>query len=147
MAADPLVLKLTIPSDLRLMGVVRAFVQAACQVKEIEPTIVHQIVLATNEAASNVVRHAHRDLPHAEVQLQCVIGCEAVEIRLLDEGGPFDVNAVPELDPAEIRVGGRGVFLMRKLMDELSCERRGERGNLLRMVKRVRAESTPRGCD
>ena len=37
--------------------------------------------------------------------------------------------------PLASRIGGRGVFLMRTLMDELSCERRGTRGNVLRMVK------------
>ena len=60
---------------------------------------------------------------------------EGVEIRLLDEGAPFDLSAVPVLNPAELRIGGRGVFLMRALMDELSCQPRGEQGNTLRMVK------------
>jgi anti-sigma regulatory factor (Ser/Thr protein kinase) len=35
-----------------------------------------------------------------------------------------------------LRIGGRGVFLMRALMDELSCQPRGEGGNTLRMFKR-----------
>ena len=55
---------------------------------------------------------------------------------------------MPHLDPAEVRIGGRGVFLMRKLMDELSCQPRGERGNTLRMVKRCpcpRASGAARG--
>jgi anti-sigma regulatory factor (Ser/Thr protein kinase) len=37
-----------------------------------------------------------------------------------------------------MRVGGRGIFLMRTLMDELSCEPRTPRGNRLRMVRRCR---------
>jgi anti-sigma regulatory factor (Ser/Thr protein kinase) len=41
------------------------------------------------------------------------------------------------MNPSELRIGGRGVFLMRKLMDELTVERRGEHGNTLRMVKRL----------
>jgi serine/threonine-protein kinase RsbW len=146
MPSDPPVLTLILPSDLRLMGVVRSFVQAACQASEVPETIVHQIVLATNEAASNVVRHAHHESPEAALQVLCRITPELVEICVLDEGAPFDVNAVPDLDPAEIRVGGRGVFLMRKLMDELSCERRGEHGNLLRMVKRLGPSSAGCAC-
>jgi serine/threonine-protein kinase RsbW len=94
------------------------------------------VVLATNEAVSNVIRHAHRDQPDAEIQLQCRLGPDGLEVVLLDEGQPFDLAAVPDLDPAELRVGGRGVFLMRTLMDEVRCERRGERGNALHMVKR-----------
>jgi len=63
---------------------------------------------------------------------------------LLDQGAPFDLDAVPKLDPRELRIGGRGVFLMRALMDELSCQPRGERGNTLRMVKRCSQQSS--GC-
>jgi anti-sigma regulatory factor (Ser/Thr protein kinase) len=64
-----------------------------------------------------------------------------VEIHVLDEGEPFDLQAVPQLDPAELRLGGRGVFLMRALMDEISCQPRGQRGNILRMVKRCQRGS------
>jgi anti-sigma regulatory factor (Ser/Thr protein kinase) len=57
-------------------------------------------------------------------------------LHLLDEGEPFDIDAMPTLDPAELRIGGRGLFLMRTLLDELTCQRREQRGNVLRMVKR-----------
>jgi hypothetical protein len=50
---------------------------------------------------------------------------------------------VPHLDPGEVRLGGRGVFLMRKLTDELSCQPRGARGNVLRLVKRSPAKTPP----
>jgi len=57
-------------------------------------------------------------------------------VRIIDEGPPFDLNTVPHLDPGEVRVGGRGIFLMRQLMDELSSQPRSQGGNILRMVKR-----------
>jgi len=69
------------------------------------------------------------------LQIQCIIRADEIEIRLHDEGPPFDLAAVPHYNPAELRVGGRGVFLMRRLMDELSVLPRGEQGNTLRMVK------------
>jgi serine/threonine-protein kinase RsbW len=126
---------LTIPSDLRLLALARAFVEAVCQVAGLDDQGTHMVVLATDEATNNVMRHAHQDNPHALIQIQCFIRSDGLEIRLHDEGPPFDLAAVPNLNPAELRVGGRGVFLMRRLMDELSCESRGERGNTLRMVK------------
>ena len=69
------------------------------------------------------------------LQIQCVFVPDGIEVRLLDEGDPFDITAVPHLDPSELRPGGRGVFLMRRLMDELSTQPRGNHGNTLRMVK------------
>ena len=135
---------LTIPSDLRLLGLARAFVEAVCHVAGLDEGTTHAIVLATDEATNNVMRHAHQGNPNALVQIQCHVRPDGIEIHLHDEGRPFDITAVPHLDPAELRVGGRGVFIMRTIMDELTCQPRGERGNVLRMVKhcQCRAPST-----
>ena len=105
------------------------------------------MILAVHEAINNVIRHAHQDRPDAQVQLHGYVTDQAVEIHILDEGDPFDLNQVPNLDPRELRIGGRGVFLMRALTDELSCQPRGERGNILRLVKRCRSCSATVGPD
>jgi serine/threonine-protein kinase RsbW len=138
MVTEPPPWSLTIPSDLRLLALARAFVEAVCQVAGLDERATHAVVLATDEAANNVMRHAHHDNPDAPLTIQCFIHPDSIEIRLHDEGAPFDLSAVPQLNPSELRVGGRGVFLMRKLMDELDVQPRGERGNTLRMVKLYR---------
>jgi anti-sigma regulatory factor (Ser/Thr protein kinase) len=130
---------LTIPSDLRLLALARAFVEAVCQVAGLDPATTHAVVLATDEATNNVIRHAHAGSTHKLLQIQCVPLPGAIEIRLSDEGPPFDLGAVPKFDPAELRAGGRGVFLMRRLMDELEVTPRPEGGNVLRMLKRWQA--------
>ncbi len=139
---------LTIASDLRMLATARGFIEAVCQAAGFDEPTVHSIVLAADEAVNNVIRHAHQGRPDAVVQIQCFLHPDAIEIRLIDQGEPFDIAAVPHLDPGEVRVGGRGVFLMRSLMDELSCQPRGEGGNTLRMVKcrdpRRKARRRPR---
>jgi serine/threonine-protein kinase RsbW len=144
MAAEPSPWCLTIVSDLRLLALARAFVEAVCQTAGFDESTTHAIVLATDEATNNVMRHAHRDRPDATLQIQCFPLPDGMEVRLLDEGAPFDITAVPHLDPGELRIGGRGVFLMRALMDELSCHPRGGGGNTLRMVKRRQPAASPR---
>lgn len=126
---------LTLPSELRQVSLARAFVEAVCEVCGMDRAATDAIVLAAHEAINNVIRHAHHNRPEAHVQVWCFLRPDGLEVHLLDEGAPFDIAAVPHLDPAELRVGGRGVFLMRKLMDELSCQPRREGGNTLRMVK------------
>ena len=128
---------LTIASDLRMLAMARAFVESACLAGGFDEPTTHAIVLAADEAVNNVIRHAHQDRPDAVVQIQCFLRPDGLEIRLIDQGEPFDITAVPHMDPGELRISGRGVFLMRSLMDELSCEPRGEGGNTLRMVKRL----------
>jgi serine/threonine-protein kinase RsbW len=127
---------LTIPSDPRLLGIVRQFIEAICQVGNLDQHTTDAVVLALHEAVSNVIRHAHQNNPAAQMQICCHLCPGLLEIHVLDEGEPFDLASVPDLDPSELRIGGRGVFLMRSLMDELSCQPRGPRGNTLRMVKR-----------
>ena len=140
MSPDDYPLTLTLPSDLGLVSSARSFVQCACQAGGLDQAGTDALVLAVNEAINNVIRHAHQDRPGAHVQLQCYVKEGAVEIHVLDEGDPFDLEQVPHLDPKEERIGGRGVFLMRALTDELTCQPRGERGNILRLVKRCPAD-------
>lgn len=138
---------LTIPSDLALLPLARAFVEGVCEAAGCDERTTHAIVMATDEATNNIMRHAHRDQPDKPIQIQCFAGKDFFEVRLLDEGAPFDLAAVPHLNPAELRPGGRGVFLMRTLMDELSCQPRGNGGNTLRMVKHgLRDCRTPRSA-
>src|SRR5438445_271251 len=99
MAWDSLPMILTLPSDLRLLGVARVFVESICQVGEVDQATADAIILAVNEAASNVIRHAHHNRGEAPLQIECRCISEGFEITLLDEGDPFDVDAVPELDP------------------------------------------------
>lgn len=136
MAAKPEPWSLTIPSDLRLLPLARAFIEGVCKTAGCETPTTDAIVVATDEAVNNIMRHAHRGHPEANLQIQCFLHADRIEVCLLDEGAPFDLSAVPHLDPAELRIGGRGIFLMRELMDELSCQPRGGQGNTLRMVKR-----------
>lgn len=132
---------LTLPSDLRLLPLARAFLETACVSFGCDRPTTDAIVLAGNEALQNVIRHAHRDRPEATVSVLCHPTGEGVILVIQDHGDPFDLEQVPDLDPAELRIGGRGVYLMRKLMDELSCQPRSCGGNELLMVKRF-----PGGC-
>ena len=137
---------LILPSDLRLLGAARSFMESVCDAGCMDAASAGAVVMAVHEAVSNVIRHAHRDRPEARVQIDCYLAGDRVEVHVLDEGEPFDVTAVPELRPCELRIGGRGVFLMRTLMDELTCARRPERGNILRMVKLCRQNTRLFDC-
>jgi serine/threonine-protein kinase RsbW len=129
-------LTLTLPSRLALLPVVRSFVESVCQAGRLGRVATEEVILAANEAASNVIRHAHQGLPEATLQVRCTLLDNGIEVCLLDQGQPFNVSEVPHLDPSEMRTGGRGVFLMRALVDELSCCLGEHGGNILRMVKR-----------
>ncbi|MCI0684380.1 MAG: ATP-binding protein [Gemmataceae bacterium] len=135
---------LTLPSDPRVLTVARSFVEAVCQAFELDRALRHALVLATGEAVSNIIRHAHRGVASAELTMHLQVAAEQVVLTFLDEGEPFDIALVPQLPPGELRIGGRGVYLLRTLMDDVSCQPRGSRGNVLRLVKRRASTATQR---
>src|SRR5437867_368179 len=100
-AAETTCPTLTVPSNPRMLSVARTFVEAVCQARQVDRTTIHALVLATGEAVTNIVRHAHRDRPETAFQIQCCVHPDTVEVTLLDEGEPFDLNQVPHLDPSE----------------------------------------------
>jgi serine/threonine-protein kinase RsbW len=128
-----------LPGDPRLLASVRTFAEAICQLSRLDDETTSAIVLSTHEAACNVIRHAHRDRPESLMRIRFSITALGVEIQLDDSGIPFDIGSVPHLDPGEVRAGGRGVFLIRTLMDEVSSEARPDGGNTLKMLKRLQS--------
>ena len=138
---------LNVPSDLCMLSTTRGFVESVGACCGLSPAFIRSLVLVTGEAVSNIIRHAHRDAATAQLQIELEIHDDHVVLTFLDEGDPFDISAVPHLDPGELRLGGRGVYLMRTLMDELHCEPRGDgAGNRLRMVKRIEPANAQRDC-
>jgi serine/threonine-protein kinase RsbW len=135
---DGATFSLIFPSDLRMLSVARSFIEAASEAYRLDRTMTNALMIVTGEAITNIVRHAHQNRPGTQIEIQLQIQKDAAVMTFADEGPPFDLNAVPELPPGEMRIGGRGIYLMRTLMDELTCEPRGagRSGNLLRMRKR-----------
>lgn len=129
---------MTLPSEMRALSSARSFVENACKNARLDSSLLTSLMLVTGEAVTNIVRHAHHHNASARFQIELEVTDDAVVLSFHDEGEPFDIGKVPHMKPNEMRLGGRGVFLMRKLMDELStCPRGpGQPGNTLRMVKR-----------
>ncbi len=136
---------LTLPSESRMLSVARGFVEAVCQAYKLDRTVTHALVIVAGEAITNIVRHAHQNRSDAQMEMHLRIMADAVEMVFQDEGAPFDLSSVPSLPPGELRVGGRGIYLMRALMDELTSQP-SENGNVLRMVKRCAAGAAMRDC-
>lgn len=130
---------LTSPSDLAILPIVRALVEAAGRQAGLDKDTCYEAIVAANEACSNVIRHAHNGQRRLRVTVVCRVLDDGLEVVMRDEGPPFDFAAVPDMDPTEIRAGGRGVYLIRHLMDDVSSTRRSGGGNEIRMLKRARA--------
>jgi anti-sigma regulatory factor (Ser/Thr protein kinase) len=103
---------------------------------------VYNIQLATDEAASNIIEHAYENISDGILELSCGMEGDAIKIILIDRGESFDPSEVPlpdlKADLSERKIGGLGIFLMRKLMDEVHYEPKPDKSNVLTMIKRKR---------
>jgi serine/threonine-protein kinase RsbW len=103
---------------------------------------VYNIQLATDEAASNIIEHAYEHRSDGILELSCGMQGDVMTIILIDSGESFDPSEVPlpdlKADLSDRKIGGLGIFLMRKLMDEVSYEPRADKSNVLTMTKRKR---------
>jgi anti-sigma regulatory factor (Ser/Thr protein kinase) len=98
------------------------------------------VQLATEEACSNVLVHAYAGKP-GRLEVEVVEEPEGIQVVVRDWGTAFDPESVPEPDltlPLEERkVGGLGVYMMRKLMDEITYHFDAEQGNRLVMRRTI----------
>lgn len=98
--------------------------------------------LALVEGFANTVNHAHRNLPKTTViELELKIFVDRLEMRIWDQGEPFDLPAkLDELHQKGYdfsRETGRGLLFMEQLTDKLSYEHLSDQRNCLFMVKRL----------
>lgn len=103
---------------------------------------VYNIQLATDEAASNIIEHAYHNLPSGVIELSCGLKGDVITVILTDRGESFDPSEVPvpdlKADLSDRKIGGLGIYLMRKLMDEIHYQPGPDKTNVLKMTKRKR---------
>jgi serine/threonine-protein kinase RsbW len=83
-----------------------------------------KIILAVDEACTNIIKHAYKSSAEGEISISAVYSGNKFTIAITDHGNHFDPAKVPEPDLKEYykqkRVGGLGMFLMKRLMDEVN---------------------------
>jgi len=121
---------------------IREFVGDIARAGGFDTKDVYNIQLAADEAASNVIEHAYEGVSNGLLELSCGVQGNIITIILVDHGESFDPSEIPmpdlKADLSERKIGGLGIFLMRKLMDEVHYETRPNNSNVLTMTKRKR---------
>lgn len=119
-----------------VMRAVEAFEGFAREQSVPEKTIC-QLQLALEECASNIVNHALRRDERLKFQVTFGRAGDELFIELRDQGPEFDPLAKPESPKADDdEIGGWGIQLVRRFMDEIRYQRQGEE-NVLRLTKRL----------
>ena len=126
--------EITISSHPRWLRLVRQVVCEYALETGFDAQDAHAITLAVGEAVGNIIKHSYQGRTDQTFVLRCKADNSAIEVSLRDNGEPFDPRTQPLPPPDELRAGGRGLYLMRTIMDEVDYERDGAL-NVVRMRK------------
>lgn len=107
-----------LPVDAQSVPLVRGLLRQALEHFGLVADRVDDILLALTEACANVVKHAGGQ---EQYEVDVAIDDQVCRISVLDHGEGFDVAAVEE-EPRSPLDGGRGLLLMRALVDRLAFQ-------------------------
>ncbi len=131
---------LSLASEYENIDLVDAVTEACLRFAGFDEATTEHMTLAIREAAANAIKHGNQQDPDKTADITFEIGRETIMIRIQDQGEGFDADDLPDpLAPENILKGtGRGIFLMRQLMDEV--EFRFDGGSQVTMRKRLPAD-------
>jgi len=104
----------------------------------------YEIELALREALVNAIVHGNQNDPRKRVYVNCRCTSDGdVSITVEDEGNGFEHDAIPDPTSPDnrLRTNGRGIYLIRTLMDEVAFQ---QGGSVVHMRKRASTGSEAR---
>lgn len=117
----------------------RDFVGEMAQKLALSKQEVHDLELVVTEALTNVVEHAYGFASGEAMELQVLAEKGSFTVVIRHDGKDFDPQAKPDPNMQEYlaqrRVGGLGLYLMKKLMDEVEYGTDAEGRRMIRLVK------------
>lgn len=127
-------------ADFSNLAQIRDFAAQAARDAGLEDKDIYAVQLAVDEAASNIIEHAYRDIPNGQLEITCSQRTDGLAIILRDYGRPFDPKQVrkPNLSAKLSRrsIGGLGLYMIHNLMDDVNYQTTPDAGNVLTLVKK-----------
>ncbi len=136
MDCDDQLVTLSFCSRTSRLKLLRCVLRDAADIAGLDRQATDAVVLAVNEACTNIIQHAYGMDPNGRIDVTLVQEQGALVIRLRDYAHRVDVEKVCSRDLDDVRPGGLGVHLIDCLMDECGFIDPPEGvGNLFQMKK------------
>ncbi len=118
---------LTISSDPKNVARIESFVERLVDKYHISPDVYGNILISLTEAVTNAIVHGNDKDQSKSVCVKLRKLKDRLAFQISDEGGGFDYQNIPDPTAPEnlLKLGGRGVFLMRQLSDDVSFHDNG----------------------
>jgi len=133
--------RLTFKSTTDNLAAIREFVKTTAHQAGFSKDVAGKIILAVDEAVTNVIKHAYRYSEDGKILISISFIKNKFSISISDKGTHFDSKLIKDPDLEEYyeqkRVGGLGMFLMKKLMDDIKYSQLQNR-NKVTLIKYLR---------
>jgi anti-sigma regulatory factor (Ser/Thr protein kinase) len=115
--------ELVLPNEPARSRDVRTFVASFLTDLRAPIELSNDVLVAVGEAAANAARHGRNQGSRSEIRIRCAIEGTDVTVTIADDGSGFDPGDDPGEDlPDRFAAGGRGLYLMRHLVDQASFD-------------------------
>lgn len=131
--------RLSVKSTTDNLARIRTFVKKQASAAGFNADEANKIVLAVDEACTNIIKHAYKYSEFGKINININFNKVRLRISITDEGSHFNSSSVPEPDLKkyyeERRVGGLGMYLMKRLMDEVIYSQFNSKRNKVTLIK------------
>jgi serine/threonine-protein kinase RsbW len=116
-----------VPSIGENIRMIESFIDNAKERFELDDDIYGNIMIAVTEAVNNAIKHGNANDKSKNVQLSLSLNDSLIKFIVKDEGKGFDYQNLPDPTAPEniAKIGGRGIFLMKHLSDEVEFKDQG----------------------
>ncbi len=130
--------EIVISSSTDNLSSVRDFIEFHGRELDLSSKEIAHIILAVDEACTNIIKHAYQDSKVGKIKIKIDKKKDKLSVKLTDKGLHFDPSIIPDPNVEESQKmkkgGGLGMFLMKKIMDEVKYNAKGK-GNELILIK------------
>lgn len=139
MKPDASVVEVVLESNLKNVEMAEEITRSVSSKAGFDEEAEFHIEMAVHEAVINAIHHGNKEDPRKKVHLKFLVFEDGLEIHVQDEGQGFDPGKLPDPLAKEnlLNISGRGIFLVRKFMDEFRVENVQGGGTKVIMVKHL----------
>jgi len=133
---------ITIPSHTRFLRIIGKIGEKVAEEincpAELRAALPGHLAVVLTEGLVNAIKHANSAEPTKDIHVRINFSHKDLVVRIYDNGIGFDLDAVPEpsFNSHEMDDKGRGIFILRSLMDTVKYVR-SDGENVLEMKKRI----------
>jgi serine/threonine-protein kinase RsbW len=122
-------IKISIPSLIENIKIIESFIDNAKESFEINDDIYGNIMISVTECISNAIIHGNQNNKEKLVHLELSVENNVLRFIIEDEGEGFDQTELKDpTAPENIeKTGGRGIFLIKHLSDDVKFEENGKK--------------------